>query len=121
MEILTSTNFSVYVQKLIKRHHVVGLAIAVVQDGKVASKGFGKASLEPPRDFTPDTLIYVGSAAKSLTAATVGLLVADNEKYPKVQYKTHMASLLPDDFVMGKDHADVTVEDVLCHRTGMPP
>ncbi|ODA80212.1 hypothetical protein RJ55_03170 [Drechmeria coniospora] len=122
MDLLQSAEFSDRTQKAIDRHHVTGLAIALVQDGKLASKGFGKASLNPPRDFTADSLICVGSASKSLTAAAVALMVNDDEKYPEVQYEATMSSLLPDDFVMpGTDHAHVTLEDVLSHRTGMPP
>ncbi|RDA88382.1 hypothetical protein CP532_5554 [Ophiocordyceps camponoti-leonardi (nom. inval.)] len=123
MDLFRSPDFSTYVKKLIERHHVPGLAIAIVQDGKVASAAYGKASLDPPRDFTTDdTLFCVGSSAKSLTAASVAVLVEDNDKYPQVQYDATMSSLLPGDFVMpGKDHDDVTVEDVLCHRTGMGP
>ncbi|KAH6962546.1 beta-lactamase/transpeptidase-like protein [Ilyonectria sp. MPI-CAGE-AT-0026] len=68
-------------------------------------RAFGKASLAPPKDSTPDTLFPVGSASKSLREASVALL-----------------SLLPDDFVMpGENHSDVTVEDVLSRWTGMTP
>ncbi|RDA95328.1 hypothetical protein CP533_3429 [Ophiocordyceps camponoti-saundersi (nom. inval.)] len=122
MDLFRSPDFSAYVKKLIERHHVPGLAIAIVQNGKVASAAYGKASLDPPRDFRTDTLFCVGSSAKSLTAASVAVLVEDNDKYPQVQFDATMSSLLPGDFVMpGKDHDDVTVEDVLCHRTGMAP
>ncbi|KAK5989319.1 D-aminopeptidase-like protein [Cladobotryum mycophilum] len=122
MELLHSSDFSNYVDKLVKRHHVTGLAVALVQDRRIASRGFGKASLHPPRDFTPDSLICVGSASKSLTAGVVAQLVGDNERYPEVQYGATMAGLLPGDFVMsGQDHENVTLEDVLSHQTGMPP
>ncbi|KAM4063760.1 beta-lactamase [Hirsutella rhossiliensis] len=122
MDLFRNPDFSAYVKKLIDRNHVPGIAIAVVQGQDVDSFAFGKASLETSQAFTPETLFCVGSAAKSLTAAAVALLVADNENYPQVQFTSTMASLLPDDFVMpGEDHADVTVEDVLSHRTGMAP
>lgn len=121
MDLFRSADFAAYVKKLIERHHVPGLSIAIVQDGKVASAAYGKASLEPPRDCSPDTLFYVGSLVKSLTAASAGLLVED-DKYPEVQFEAPMAKLLPGDFVMpGEEHDHVTLEDVLCHRTGMAP
>ena len=122
MEFFRSPGCSEYINKLMGRHNVIGIAIALVQNEVIASKGFGKASLDPPRDFTPDTLICVGSSSKSLTAAAIAQLVDDDKKYPEVRYKATMNSLLPDDFVIsGKDHADVTLEDLLSHRTGMPP
>lgn len=105
-----------------KEHHVPGLAIAVVQNETVASAGFGHASLTPPNPCTPDTLFDIASASKSLTAASVGLLVSDDQKYPDVKYDAMMSTLLPDDFVMsGEGYTEgVTVEDILSHRSGLP-
>ncbi|KJZ75855.1 hypothetical protein HIM_04679 [Hirsutella minnesotensis 3608] len=121
MDLFKSPEFSSYVKKLIDRNHVPGLAIALVQGDQVASQAYGKASLEPSKDFTTDTLFCVGSAAKSLTAAAVAIL-ADDKSHPEVQLKSRMADLLPGDFVMpGDEHDDVTVEDILSHRTGMAP
>ena len=103
------------------QHHVPGLTIAVVQNDQIASAGYGKACLEPPLPCTADTLFDIASSAKSLTAASVGLLVDDNKDYPEVRYDARVSSLLPDDFVMpGFGYTEgVTVEDILSHRTGM--
>lgn len=104
-----------------EKSHIPGIAISVVENGTIESRGYGMASLDPPKPCTPDTLFDIASASKSLTAAAVGMMIADNDKYPKVQYETPMSTLLPGDFVMpGKSHEGVTVEDVLSHRTGMP-
>ncbi|KAF7552764.1 hypothetical protein G7Z17_g4095 [Cylindrodendrum hubeiense] len=114
---------SAQVEDLMNQHHVPGLAIAIVQGDEVASEGYGKASIEPPIPCTSDTLFDFASCAKSLTAASVGLLVDDNENFPEVQYEAIMSNLLPDDFVMpGAGYTEgVTLEDVLSHRTGMAP
>lgn len=49
------------------------------------------------------------------------IAVDDDEKYPEVQYEAIMSSLLPEDFVMSEEGytENVTVEDILSHRTGM--
>ena len=122
MDLLHSPTFPSRVEELLNQHHVPGIAIAVVQGETIASAGFGMASLDPPRKFTPDTLIDIASASKSLTAASVGLLVEDN-KYPDIKYEATMSSLLPEDFVMpGEGYTEgVTVEDILSHRSGMAP
>ncbi|KAI9694462.1 MAG: hypothetical protein M1822_000078 [Bathelium mastoideum] len=122
MDLLNSSSFLSRVEKLLDEWHVPGLAVAVVQNDTTTSKGFGKASLDPPRPCTSGTLFDIASSSKSLTAASVALLVADNEKYPRVQWDAKMSSLLPDDFVMsGEGYTEnVTVEDVLSHRTGLP-
>ena len=80
-----------------------------------------RAAFEPPRECTADTLFDIASSAKCLTAASVGLLIDDNENYPEVQYNATMSSLLPDDFVMSSDDytRSITVEDILSHRTGL--
>ena len=122
MDFFQSEGFDKHVQELMQGWHVPGLAIAIVQDQSIASKGFGKASLDPEKPYTPDTLLDVASSSKSLTAASVGLLVTDDERYPQIQWETPVSSLLPDDFVMsGSGYTEtVTVEDILCHRTGLP-
>ncbi|RCI07687.1 hypothetical protein L249_5679 [Ophiocordyceps polyrhachis-furcata BCC 54312] len=121
MDVVRSPDFAAYVKRLMERFHVPGLAVAVAKgQDEVASAGFGKASLDPDVDCTADTLFDMASASKSLTAASVALLIAD-EGHPDVQWEAPMEKLLPDDFVMpGGDHSDVTVEDILSHRTGMP-
>lgn len=103
-----------------RQHRVPGLSIAIVRGDKVESAGFGNARLVPPTSCTVDTLFDIASSAKSLTAASVALLV-DDQNHPDVQYETVMSKLLPEDFVLpGVGYTEgVTVEDVLGHRTGM--
>ncbi|KAK1246510.1 hypothetical protein MKX08_000312 [Trichoderma sp. CBMAI-0020] len=121
MDLFNSPAFSSHVEELIKKYHVPGLAIAVVHKDVTASKAFGVASFDPPRPMTTDTLLDIASASKSLTAASVALLVAD-DKYPEVTYEAEMAKLLPGEFVMpGQGYEGVTVEDILSHRSGMAP
>ncbi|KAF4585977.1 beta-lactamase family protein [Ophiocordyceps camponoti-floridani] len=120
MDIVRSPDFAAYVTRLMRLCHVPGLAVAVAQGDEVVSAGFGKASLDPEVECTADTLFDMASASKSLTAASVALLIAD-EGHPDVQWKARMEDLLPGDFIMpGSDHSHVTVEDILSHRTGMP-
>lgn len=104
------------------QHHVPGVALALVQDETMVSAGYGQASLDPPRPCTADTLFDIASSSKSLTAASVALLVDDNSAHPEVQWDTPMSTLLPGDFVMPSESytKGVTIDDVLSHRTGMP-
>lgn len=121
MDLFNSPAFSSHVEELIKKYHVPGLAIAIVHKDVTASKAFGLASFDPPRPMTTDTLLDIASASKSLTAASVALLVAD-DKYPEVTYEAEMTKLLPGEFVMpGHGYEGVTVEDILSHRSGLAP
>lgn len=117
---LLQPNFTSLVTDLLKQHHIPGLSLAVVHNNEIASMGYGLASVEDSTTCTGDTLFDIASSSKSLTAASVALLV-DDRKHPKVQYDALMSDLLPDDFVMSeKGYTEgVTVEDILSHRTGM--
>lgn len=69
----------------------------------------------------PSTLFDFASNSKSFTAAALALLV-DDETYPYVQWRTPVSTLMPDDFVLADSYAtkNITIEDILCHRSGMP-
>lgn len=122
MPLLHSSVFSTRASELISEHKVPGLALALVHHGHTSSTALGQACLDPPRPCRTDSLFDIASASKSLTAASVALLVADNENHPDVQWHAKMSHLLPDDFVMQEQSYtnDVTVEDILSHRTGLP-
>lgn len=117
-----SPAFNARIEAMMHSYHVPGLSLAIVHEGKTTSAGWGHASMDPPQPCTPDTLFDIASCSKSLTAASVALLVDDDEHYPEVQWDAVMSELLPDDFVMpGVGYTEnVTVDDVLSHKTGMP-
>jgi CubicO group peptidase (beta-lactamase class C family) len=121
MDFFNSPQFQERVEALMREHHVPGLSIAIVQDDAVASAGYGKASVGNDKPCTPDTLFDIASSSKSLTAASVALLVED-DSHPEVKYEALMTELLPGDFEMsGADHTkSVTLDDLLGHRTGLP-
>jgi CubicO group peptidase (beta-lactamase class C family) len=122
MEYFNSPKFDDRVNELLKEWHAPGLAVAIIQDGAIESRGYGKASLESDKPVMPDTLFDIASSSKSLTAASVALLVADDDNYPQVKWDTPMSTLLPTEFAMSSHQytQDVTVEDILSHRSGLP-
>lgn len=121
MDFFRSDKFAARVEALMKKYHVPGVAVALVHNDTVESAGFGLASIDPPIAMTPDTLLDIASASKSLTAASIGLLIND-DKYPDIKYETPVSTLLPDDFVVqGDGYTEaITIEDILSHRTGIP-
>lgn len=84
------------------------------------AKGYGSASLDGT-PCTAESLFDCASTSKSFTAACIALLV-DDEAYPDVQWRTLVSQLLPNDFVCPDSYltANITVEDILSHRTGEP-
>ena len=117
-----SSTFQSHVEDLLKEWHIPGVSVAIVHDQEIASAGFGYATIEPQVPCAADTLFDIASSSKSLTAASVGLLVQNDEEYRDVQWHSKMSSLLPEDFVMSEESytKDVTVEDILSHRSGLP-
>src|SRR5437016_10859081 len=62
-------------RQAMKEWKVPGVALAVVQDGKVIyAKGFGYRDLENKLPVTTATLFPIGSITKSFTALTFGIL-----------------------------------------------
>lgn len=63
----------------------------------------------------------LGITTKAFVAA-MSMLVDDNEKYPNVQWRTPVSSLIRHDFILEDEYATahVSIEDILSHRTGMP-
>jgi CubicO group peptidase (beta-lactamase class C family) len=65
-------------QERMAHHHVPGVAIAVLKDGKVVqAAGFGVREIGTQDAVDADTLFSVGSISKMATAATALRLVAD--------------------------------------------
>lgn len=60
--------------------------------------------------------------SKSFTASALALLVEDDEKYPDVKWDTPVSKLMREDFVLHDPQLteNVTIEDMLSHRTGIP-
>ena len=121
MDLLESAAFCEHAKSLMEEYHLPGLSISVSQDNNVSSIGLGVANLLNAAECTPDTLYDIASSSKSLTAASVALLVEDDENYPEVQWDTPLHDLLPEDFVMSTPELTerITIVDVLSHRTGM--
>ncbi|KAJ9614388.1 hypothetical protein H2200_002524 [Cladophialophora chaetospira] len=117
METITTASFAEHVEDLLSTWHVPGLSIAVFNSQTVTARGFGLASLDPEIPATPNTIIDVASTSKSFTAAAVAKLIAAN----KFTWSTTVSSLLLEAFVLPDNHAtaDVTVEDILSHRSGV--
>ena len=120
MDLLTTSAFRQHVEALMETYHLPGLSISICQNNTITSAAFGVSSRKSQKATTADTLYDIASSSKSLTAASVALLVEDNENYPEVQWTTPLHELLPEDFGMPTPELTkrVTVEDILSHRTG---
>jgi len=99
-------------------HHIPGMAIAVVKDDEVIlTHGFGNASVEKETPVTPETIFAIGSSTKAFTSTLVGMLVDEG----KMDWDDQVTEYLPY-FQMNvesnNESAELTLRDVLSHRTG---
>ena len=92
---------------------VPGVSVAVAADGKLVwAEGLGWADLAGKRPITPETLFRVGSVAKPLTAAAVGLLVERGKLDLDAPVRTYVPSF-PD---KGRP---ITLRQLLSHSSGI--
>ncbi|MES1223802.1 MAG: serine hydrolase, partial [Bacteroidota bacterium] len=104
--------------RILKDWKAAGFAVAVVEKNKIVyAKGAGFRDLEKKSPVTPNTLFAIGSCTKAFTASLIGLLQKDN----KLEYDKPVRDYLPElKFYNDAMNDQVTVRDLMCHRTGLP-
>src|SRR6185437_35265 len=103
-----------YIQSQMKQRHIAGLALAVIQNGRLQkTAAYGYANLDPKVPVTADTVFNVASITKAFTAVAVMQLVEAG----KVGLDERVIAYLPD--LPPQWHA-VTVRQLLNHTSGLP-
>ncbi len=96
---------------------IPGVAVAVVQDGRVVYVGgAGRRDLGAGGEVSGRTMFSVGSATKAFTAAAIGMLVDEGA----VKLDQPVRAYLPE-FKLFDEYAasHLTVRDLLAHRSGL--
>lgn len=107
-----------FVENARKELDVPGVAIGIVQDGKVVfADGFGVRAVGKPDKVDGDTLFMIASNTKAMTTLMLAKLVAEG----KFGWDTPVTQILPE-FKLGD--ADTTrqvlVKHLICACTGLP-
>jgi CubicO group peptidase (beta-lactamase class C family) len=106
------------VEKMLDATGAPGCAVAVVRDGEVVYlQGFGVREKGKPEKVTPDTVFPIASCSKAFTATALAALADDGKLRWDDKVRDHLDSFRLADELADRD---VTVRDLLCHRTGMP-
>ncbi len=96
-----------------ERQHIPGLALAIVQDGKIVKEqGYGAANLEHDVPVTPQTMFQSGSLGKPFTAALTLLLIEDGKFSLDDRISTHLPGT-PDSW------SEITIRHLLSHTSGL--
>ncbi|HSX60226.1 MAG TPA: serine hydrolase domain-containing protein, partial [Tahibacter sp.] len=107
-----------FVDSTRERFGVPGIALGLVQDGKVVfAGGFGVRELGKPDPIDANTLFFVASNTKPLTSLMLAKLVDAG----KFGWDTPVTSVLPS-FRIGDDAAtrQMRMKHLVCACTGMP-
>ncbi|MFN3702820.1 serine hydrolase domain-containing protein [Thermomonas sp.] len=106
------------VQAAIARYHLPGIAVGVIEDGRVTfAKGFGETVYGSGDPVTGDTLFKIASNSKAMTAALLARLVQQGKLAWDDPVVKHLpAFAMHDPWVT----AHMTVSDLLVHNSGLP-
>ena len=105
-----------YVHQAMALWKVPGLAVGIVQGGKViVARGYGVRELGKTGRVDADTLFTIGSNTKAFTAAALGLLVAQG----KLRWDDRIIKYVPE-FRLASAYVtqEATLRDLLSHRSG---
>lgn len=105
------------VERIMAAHHVPGLSIAVVKDGKVAvARGYGVREANKPDPVDADTVFAIASLTKAFTATAVGLLVHEG----KLDWDDRVIEHIPD-LVLWDEYTtqQIQVRDLMAHNSGL--
>ena len=103
---------------VIERSKAAGFAIAIVKgNDMIYAKGFGYSDLENKVPVTPNTVFAIGSTTKAFTASLIGIL----EDKGKVDLNESPRTYIPElQFFNSEMDAQITIKDLMTHRTGLP-
>ena len=94
-----------------------GIAVAVIKDGKTYVQGYGMKNLEENLPVTPDTIFALASVSKAFTATALAILVEEKKLGWDDLVRKHLPAFRLQDIAAD---SNVTVRDLVCHRTGLP-
>ena len=105
-------------EQILKDWKIAGFAVAVVDKNKIIySKGFGYRDYENKKPVTGNTLFAIGSCTKAFTASVIGMMAHD--KQLDIDKPVH--NYLPDLAFYNNGMTDnITLRDMMSHRTGLP-
>ena len=112
-------DFEKVLDKAAQAPDFVGLAVAVVRDGKpVLIRTYGEREAGSGQPVTPNTVFRLASISKGF-AATLAAIEVNEHKFT---WGDKVASSVPQLRLRTTGDTDaLTVEDILSHRTGLPP
>ncbi len=109
------------VEILIGSHEVAGLAVAVVRDEEVVSRGFGVRDVGSGTPVTPETMFHLASVSKPFVAtAIVSLATTRNGGARALALDAPIIDWVPEFTLADGRAGEVTARRLLSHSSGLP-
>jgi len=109
------------IESLLGSHEVAGLAIAVVRDEEVVSRGFGVRDVASGAPVTPETMFHLASVSKPFVAtAIVSLALARDGTEPLLDLDAPIVERVPELTLADGRAGEVTARRLLSHSSGLP-
>lgn len=95
-----------------------GFAVAVVEKNEIVyAKGFGFRDVEQQLPVTENTLFAIGSSTKAFTSGVLGQLREETD----LDFGESPIKYIPElRFYNEEMNNGITIQDMMCHRTGLP-
>ena len=109
--------FEALAEQLVQGQRVPGLAMAIVQDGRILSaRGYGVTDVVRPQAVDSHTVFRLASLSKAFAGTMAGLLVNDGS----LRWDSKVIDYVPGFHLVEPAYtAQVTVADLLSHRVGL--
>lgn len=103
---------------LLKETHAPGFSIAIVKNNQVIySKGFGYSNIAQKQKVDENTLFAIGSTTKAFTTGLLGIMEAEHG----LNFDDNPRKYLPKlEFYNDQLDAELTIKDLVAHRSGLP-
>lgn len=102
-------------------HEVAGIAVAVVREEEVVSRGFGVRAVGGDAPVTPETMFHLASVSKPFVAtAILSLATARGNGDPVLDLDAPIIEWVPEFTLADGRAGDVTARLLLSHSSGLP-
>ncbi|MFD2201748.1 serine hydrolase [Shivajiella indica] len=104
--------------QLLEDWKVAGFTVAVVDKDKIIyANGFGYKDYEKKLPITTNTLFAIGSSSKAFTSGLLGILAEEM----KLSFDDSPINYIPElRFNNDEMNNQITIRDIITHRTGLP-
>jgi CubicO group peptidase (beta-lactamase class C family) len=109
------------VETFLGSHEAAGLAVAVVRDEEVVSRGFGVRDVGSGAPVTPDTMFHLASVSKPFVAtAIMSLATARSGGEQVLDLDAPIIEWVPEFTLADGRAGEVTARGLLSHTSGLP-